>query len=65
MVKAILIVDDVQGNRELMREALTLPEYQFSEAENASQALQVMRNQSADLVITDVRMPGTSGVDLL
>src|SRR3974390_2672773 len=65
MVKTILIVDDVGGNRELIREALISPEYQFSEAENASQALQVMRSQAADLVITDVRMPGTSGVDLL
>lgn len=29
-MKKILIVDDVQANRELIREALTSPEYQFS-----------------------------------
>jgi two-component system NtrC family response regulator len=65
MMKTILIVDDVQSNREFMREALTCRDYQISEAENARQALQIMRNQAADLVITDVRMPGISGVDLL
>lgn len=65
MVKRILIVDDLQVNRELIRESLACPEYQFSEAENASQVLQIMRNQAADLVITDVKMPGMTGVDLL
>jgi DNA-binding NtrC family response regulator len=64
-VKKILIVDDVPRNRELIREALTSPEYEFSEAENARQALPMMRSQAADLVITDVRMPRISGADLL
>src|SRR5258707_13721285 len=64
-MKKILIADDLEENRELIREALASPEYEISEAENASQALQIMRNQPADLVISDVRMPGISGVDLL
>jgi two-component system NtrC family response regulator len=63
--KNILIVDDVQANRELIREALASEEYHFSEAESATQALQIMRNRGAHLVITDVRMPGDSGIDLL
>jgi two-component system NtrC family response regulator len=65
MMKKILIVDDVRANRELIREALASPEYQFSEAENASQVLYMMKTNAADLVITDLRMPGISGVDLL
>jgi len=64
-MKKILVADDLAENRELIREALVSPEYEFSEAENASQVLQIMRNQPADLVISDVRMPGISGVDLL
>ena len=64
-MKKILVADDLAENRELIREALASPEYEFSEAENASQALQIMRNQPADLVISDVKMPGISGVDLL
>lgn len=64
-MKKILIVDDIRDNRELIREALASPEYQFSEAENASQVLHMMTTDPADLVITDLRMPGISGVDLL
>jgi len=64
-VTVVLIVDDISANRKLIREALTSPEYEFHEADNASDALQVMRNRRADVVITDVRMPGVSGVDLL
>ena len=65
MRKRILVADDLAENRELIREALLSPEYEFSEAENAREVLQIMRNQPADLVISDVRMPGISGVDLL
>jgi two-component system NtrC family response regulator len=65
VVKTILLVDDVPGNRELIREALTSPKYQFYEAGNGNQVLQIMREQAVDLVITDLRMPGISGVDLL
>jgi len=64
-VKEVLIVDDVATNRELIREALASPEYEFHEAANANDALEAMRNHPADLVITDVRMPGASGVELL
>jgi DNA-binding NtrC family response regulator len=65
MMKKILIADDLEGNRELIREVLASPKYAFSEAESACQVLQIMRNQPADLVISDVKMPGSSGVDLL
>src|SRR5262249_52738250 len=64
-MKVILIVDDVAANRELIREALIGSEYEFREANNASSALQVMRKHAVDLVITDMRMPGDSGIDLL
>jgi len=64
-VKKILVVDDLAKNRELIREALVSPEYEISEAESACEVLQMMRKQPADLVISDVRMPGISGVDLL
>jgi len=64
-MKNILVADDLAENREFIREALFSPEYEFGEAQNACEVLQIMRNQPADLVISDVRMPGISGVDLL
>ena len=59
----ILIVDDVATNRELIREALMRQEYKITGAVAGSQALEMMENEGADLVITDLRMPGISGVD--
>jgi DNA-binding NtrC family response regulator len=61
----ILIVDDLPTNRELIREALMCREYKITEAVDGGQALEMMENEGADLVITDLRMPGISGVDLL
>jgi two-component system response regulator AtoC len=61
----ILIVDDHAPNRELIREALTDSAYEISEAVTASEALERLRHHKTDLVITDVRMPGLSGVELL
>jgi CheY-like chemotaxis protein len=61
----ILVVDDHAPNRELIREALTDSAYEISEAATASEALERLRRHKTDLVITDIRMPGLSGVELL
>jgi DNA-binding NtrC family response regulator len=64
-MKRILIVDDLAVNRTLIREALRCGEYKITEAADGAQALEMMKNEGADLVITDLRMPQISGVDLL
>jgi two-component system NtrC family response regulator len=61
----ILVVDDLAINRELIREALDDSEYEISETATASDALERLQHRETDLVITDVRMPGMSGVELL
>ena len=65
MPRTILVVDDHAANRELIREALDASAYEISEAQTATEALEHLRRQETDLVITDVRMPGISGVELL
>jgi DNA-binding NtrC family response regulator len=64
-VKEILIVDDMRQNRELIREALNNLGYRLFEAENANDAMRMMQISAVDLVISDVRMPGRSGVELV
>lgn len=61
----ILVVDDHAPNRELIREALTDSAYEISEAVTAAEALELLRHHKTDLIITDLRMPGLSGVELL
>jgi Response regulator containing CheY-like receiver, AAA-type ATPase, and DNA-binding domains len=65
MSRTILVVDDHAPNREFIREALDDSAYEISEAQTASEALEHLRRQQTELVITDVRMPGISGVELL
>jgi len=65
MPSTILVVDDHAVNREFIREALDDSAYEISEAQTGSEALEHLRHQETDLVITDVQMPGISGVELL
>ena len=62
----ILIVDDEPGIRKLLAFEFTMLGYETKTAENADEALLMLRGRSFELVITDVRMPGSmDGIDLL
>lgn len=60
----ILIVDDENGPRQALR-MLLKEEYAVHLAPSVSQALEVIEKEPIGLVITDLRMPEQSGVDLL
>ena len=61
----ILVVDDEPSILRLLREALTQWGYQVTTASNARDALDALRTEMYDAAITDIRMPDTSGLDLL
>jgi CheY-like chemotaxis protein len=62
----ILIVDDEQGIREFLVDVLASDGHETVQAADATEALGHLRTRTFDLMITDVRMPGTvDGVDLL
>jgi len=64
-METILVVDD-ERNYLVVLEALLAPEgYEILTASNAREALRLIRNSDLDLLITDVKLPGTSGMDLL
>jgi DNA-binding NtrC family response regulator len=60
----LLIVDDDSAVRDVFQDTFQ-PEYEVIAAEGAHQALNIIGSSSVDLVITDVKMPGKSGVELL
>ncbi len=64
MKKTILVVDDEPILREILRESFELEDYQVLEAENGTQAIDLVKTQAIDCIISDIRMPGGSGVDL-
>ncbi|MBW2066714.1 MAG: sigma-54-dependent Fis family transcriptional regulator [Deltaproteobacteria bacterium] len=64
-METILIVDD-EKNYLLVLEALLAPEgYEIITAPNAREALRLIKESDLDLVITDVKLPGMSGMELL
>ncbi|WP_146210033.1 hybrid sensor histidine kinase/response regulator [Vitiosangium sp. GDMCC 1.1324] len=61
----ILVVDDERDMRLLLRYQLELEGYDISEASDGKAALRLLRESTPGLVITDVRMPFMSGLELL
>ncbi len=62
--KTILVVDDESRIRTLVKAALGARGYSILEAGSTEQALEVVDGE-VDLVITDLRMPGRDGLDLV
>ncbi len=61
----ILAVDDEDAIRELLYKILSMEGYKCSTAESAETALTVLEKEPVDVVITDLRMPGLGGMNLL
>lgn len=61
----ILIVDDNPNMSSLLSEMLDVFEYESIRASNGFEAIEKVENNDFSLVITDMRMPKMSGLDLL
>ena len=61
----VLIVDDEREFTELMLHALRMLPYCIEAANSGEEALEHIQNNRVDILITDVRMPGMSGFDLM
>jgi two-component system response regulator PilR (NtrC family) len=61
----ILVVDDEQSMRDFLKILLHKEGYGVEMANNADNALKKLQSNSFDLVISDIRMPGLSGLELL
>ncbi len=64
MNKKILIVDDDPGQRSLFESFLKLEGYQVLTASSGTDALAVVEKSGPELLLSDVRMPGMSGLEL-
>ena len=61
----ILVVDDEQSMTQFLGIVLRKEGYQVASASNGKDALEKVRGESFDAVITDIRMPGMDGIQLL
>ena len=63
--KLILVVEDNDKNRKLVRDVLQVKGYRVIEADSAETALTLAAEQTPDLVLMDIHLPGMSGIQAL
>jgi CheY-like chemotaxis protein len=64
MPKTILIVDDEPGYRMMMEFELSQEGYRVLAAGSGKEALDTLKKEKVDLVITDMKMPAMDGLDM-
>jgi CheY-like chemotaxis protein len=63
--KHILLVEDDDTNRKLVRIVLGGGRYRISEAASVEQALALLQNERPDLLLLDIRLGDGSGLDVI
>jgi DNA-binding NtrC family response regulator len=63
--ETILVVDDSVATLEVLQRNLSGKGYRVFTSSNTPEAMSLLENTSVDLVITDLKMPGPSGLDLV
>src|SRR2546426_11153746 len=61
----LLIVDDELGMRQFLTHLFQRDGHNVRVAENGARAMELLRQEPADLIISDVKMPDMSGIELL
>ena len=65
MSHTVLVVDDDDSNRTVLERILGREGFAVQHAASGREAMEVFRAEPVDLVLTDLKMPGMTGIDLL
>ena len=63
MSKRILVVEDQEDSRRILRDLLTSADYEMTEAVNGEEALASVEKQRPDLILMDIQMPVLDGYE--
>src|SRR5262247_2122861 len=63
MTKRILIVEDQEDNRAILRAVLSRAGYDLIEAFNGEDAVRLAQNEQPDLILMDIQLPGIDGYE--
>ena len=64
MGKTILVVEDHEDNRRIMRDLLINSGYEVIEAVTGEEGLTLVENHSPDLILLDIQLPGIDGYEV-
>src|SRR5262252_6233566 len=65
MNRCILVVEDQEDNRRILRDLLTSAGYDLIEAESGEQALAAIGRQRPDLILMDIQLPVMDGYEAM
>jgi two-component system cell cycle response regulator DivK len=63
MSKCVLVIEDQEDNRRIIRDLLTSVGYELIEAETGEEGLDLAKQYRPNLILMDVLLPGLSGYD--
>jgi two-component system cell cycle response regulator DivK len=63
MTKRILVVEDQEDNRQILRDLLATTDYEVMEAVNGEEALAAVAKQRPDLILMDIQLPILDGYE--
>jgi two-component system cell cycle response regulator DivK len=63
MSKLILVVEDQEDNRRIMRDLLTSVDYEVIEAVTGEEGVATAESQRPDLILMDIQLPGLDGYE--
>jgi two-component system cell cycle response regulator DivK len=63
MSKRILVVEDQEDNRQILRDLFARTDYEIMEAENGLEALAAVARQRPDLILMDIQLPVLDGYE--
>ena len=58
----ILVIDDQESIRRIVRRALEIEKHQVMDASDGEMGMEILKRHGADVVITDIFMPGQDGI---
>jgi CheY-like chemotaxis protein len=61
----ILVVEDNEKNRKLVRDVLTFKGYQIIEAERGEDGVRLAKERLPKLILMDIQLPGIDGIEAL
>jgi two-component system cell cycle response regulator DivK len=64
MTKRILVIEDHEDNRRIVRDLLTSADYETIEAVTGEEGLTLAETQRPDLILMDIQLPGLDGYEV-
>ena len=61
----VMVVEDNEKNRKLMRVILKAKGYNVVEAATGEEAIGILKNQKPDIILMDIQLPGIDGLTLI